>query len=84
MIYNSVSYIILVALTHKYIKMCLPVMYTPINKYKIKCLITFAQIFVALTTRNLASALSVTVILIPGKIFGSLSWHLSATPTVST
>lgn len=45
---------------------------------------TFAQILAALTTGNRESAFGLTVTVIPGNNFESLSSYLSAGPTVST
>lgn len=46
--------------------------------------LTLAQMLAALTMGNKESAFGLTVTLIPGKIFESLSSYLSAGPTVST
>lgn len=46
--------------------------------------VTLAQMLAALTMGNNESAFGLTVTLIPGKIFESLSSYLSAGPTVST
>lgn len=48
------------------------------------CSLTLAQMLAALTMGNKESAFGLTVTLIPGKIFESLSSYLSAGPTVST